>query len=112
MPKNLEQTMTREVIERMAEGDETTKLDEVIKEVVRKKEHKVRPEGRSYFFRQVKKKFFSWLDTNKDEWRLFPEKARAYLKIPKPTPPATMETTPIAKPAKPTAMPVEQVPLF
>ncbi len=82
MPKELERAMTREVITRMAEGNESTKLREIIREVIRKKEYEVRPESYPYFSRQVQNKFFSWLDTNTNEWRLFPGKARRYLGIP------------------------------
>lgn len=84
MSKNLEREMTQEVITRMAKGNESTKLRELIREVVRKKEYKVRPESYPYFFRKVQSKFFSWLDTNADEWRLFPKKARQFLKMPEP----------------------------
>ncbi len=108
MPKNLEQTMTREVIERMAEGDETTRLYEVFKVVARK--NGVLPESYPYFFRQVQKRFMSWLETNERDWRHWPEKARRYLA---PPPPVEMEVAPVAtKPSEPTAMPVKQIALF
>jgi hypothetical protein len=110
MPKKLEQTMTQEVIARMAEGNESTKLYEVFKCIARK--NGLLPESYPYFFRQVQKRFMSWLDTNERDWRSWPEKARRYLA---PPPPTEIEATPIAaKPAgpTPTAMPVKQIALF
>ncbi len=40
---------------------------------------KILPESYGYFFRQVKKRFMRWLETNENDWRSWPEKSKAYL---------------------------------
>lgn len=84
MPKNFAQEMTQKVIVIFAKAEKPLDLWDVFKMVAK---GKVLPESYSYHFRQVQTRFMRWLETNQDDWRSWPAKARIYTQAHEKEPP-------------------------